>query len=128
MKGVTYDTGALIAAERGRHAILKIHRRLVAHGIIPVVPSCVLAEAWRGGPQPGLSRLLAGCIIEDFTEDDARRVGALAAKATRTRTSIVDVAVVEGALRRGHLVVTSDPDDLRAIAQSAGRRLAIEVV
>lgn len=128
MKGVTYDTGALIAAERGSHALAKLHEFALAQRMIPVVPSCVLAEAWRGGPQAALSRLLAGCTIEDFTEDDARRVGAIAAKAKRIRASIVDVAVVEGALRRGHVVVTSEPGDLRAIASSVGRTLAIEVV
>lgn len=39
---------------------------------------------------------------------------------------VVDVAVVEGALRRRDLVVTSDPDDLQAIANAAGRRLEVE--
>ncbi len=128
MKGITYDSGALIAAERGRALLWRLHRRAITQGMVPVVPSCVLAEVWRGGPQPELSRFLVGCTIEPLTEGDARRVGAFAAHARGFRASIVDVAVVEGALRRGHLVVTSDPEDLRAIAQSAGRRLAIEVV
>jgi predicted nucleic acid-binding protein len=128
VKGLTYDTGALIAAERGATGLWWLHRRAIAHGIVPLVPACVLAEAWRGGPQASLSRFLAGCTIEPFTERGARRVGALAAKTGRLRASIVDVAVVEAALRRCHVVVTSDPTDLRAIATSAGRSLSIEVV
>lgn len=54
----------------------------------------------------------------------ARAVGALAAKAGTT--DIVDTCVVEGALRRHDLVVTADPDDLRAIADAVHRRLELE--
>lgn len=128
MKGVTYDAGALIAAERGTAAFWRMHDQIVLRGIVPIVSSFVLAEVWRGGPQPLLSRLLRGCEVEPVTESAARRVGAFAARARGVRASIVDMAVVEGALRRGHLVVTSDPRDLRAIAGAAGSKLAIEIV
>ena len=33
-----------------------VHRRILDQGIHPTVPSTVLAQAWRGGPQPQLSR------------------------------------------------------------------------
>jgi predicted nucleic acid-binding protein len=128
MNGVTYDTGALIAADRGASAFWQRHIGTRGWRIVPTVPACVLAEAWRGGPQAGLSRLLTACHVEPFTEADARRLGAFAAKLKGVRASVVDVLVVEGALRRGDVVVTSDPDDLRAIARAAGRRLAVELV
>ena len=128
MAGLTYDTGALIAAERDDRLVWALHRAALIRGLVPVVPSCVLAEAWRGGPQAKLSRLLAGCEIEAFTEERARRVGALGARTTRVRGGIVDVAVVEGALRRNDVVVTSDPSDLRAVAGVAGHRLVLHVV
>jgi predicted nucleic acid-binding protein len=128
LAGITYDTGALIAGERDDRLLWSLHRAALIRGLVPVVPSCVLAEAWRGGPQAKLSRMLAGCEIEAFTEERARRVGALAARTVRLRGGIVDVAVVEGALRRNDIVVTSDPSDLRAIAGAVGRRLVLHVV
>ena len=87
MRGLTYDTGALIAAERGAQKIWTMHFYAASHGIVPLVPACVLAEAWRGGPQASLSRFLAGCTIEPLTELGARRVGAFAAKAGRLRAA-----------------------------------------
>jgi predicted nucleic acid-binding protein len=105
-----------------------LHRGLRSRRIVPVVPAAVLAEAWRGGSgrQANLARLLAVCEIEPMTEDQAKAVGVLAGKAAHD--DIVDVAVVEGAIRRGDAVVTSNEDHIRAIAQAAGRRLRVAQV
>jgi hypothetical protein len=53
-------------------------------------------------------------------------VGALAGRAGHD--DIVDVAVVEGAVRRGDAVVTSDPGHIGKIAEVAGVRLRVEAV
>jgi hypothetical protein len=68
--------------------------------------------------------LLVGCDVEALDDDWARLVGSLAARAATT--DIVDATVVEGAMRRRDLVVSSDPDDLKAIAGAVGRRLEVE--
>jgi coenzyme F420-reducing hydrogenase gamma subunit len=86
----------------------------------------VLAEGWRGGPQPTLSRFLKGCHVEDLSEANARAVGALAARAEHD--DVVDVSVVEGAVRRRHAVVTSNPAHIRKAAFVAGADLAIYAV
>jgi predicted nucleic acid-binding protein len=126
MSGITYDTGALIAAESGDRAIWYFHRQLLARGRRPQVPTVVVAQAWRGGPQPRLSRLLAGCSVLPFDEPSARRVGtALARSGT---ADIVDAAVVVAAMARNHAVVTSDPSDLQRIAGSLRRSLTLHVV
>jgi len=39
-----------------------------------------------------------------------------------------DVTVVEGAVRRGNAVVTSDPSHLQIVAQAAGYPLILRVV
>ncbi|MGH3614500.1 MAG: hypothetical protein ACRDRK_18315 [Pseudonocardia sp.] len=75
--GIVYDTGALVAAERADDQVWFVHRRALGRGLRPVVPSVVLAQAWRGGPQPNLSRLLKGCVIEALAENAAREVGRL---------------------------------------------------
>jgi hypothetical protein len=127
MVGVTYDTGALVAAERNVRAMWALHAGFLAEEVVPTVPAPVLAEAWRsGGRQASLSRLLALCAIEPLGEDQARRVGVLAAKAAHD--DIVDVTVVEGAARRRDAIVTSNDTHIRAIAEAAGVRLHIEHV
>jgi hypothetical protein len=70
------------------------------------------------------ARLLTGCDIEALDADQARAVKALATRAATT--DIVDACVVEGALRRGDLVVSSDEGDLLAIAAAAGNHLDID--
>jgi hypothetical protein len=81
-----------------------------------------VAQAWRGSArQVLLARLLNGCDVEALDDAQAREAGALAARAGTA--DIVDACVVEGALRRRDLVVTSDVDDLRSIASAAGARL-----
>jgi len=125
--GVTYDTGALVAAERNDRAMWALHAGFLAEEVAPTVPSPVLAEAWRGGGrQASLSRLLALCVIEPMSEDQARRVGVLAGKAAHD--DIVDVTVVEGAARRRDAIVTANDTHIRAIAEAAGVRLHIEHV
>ena len=82
-EGLTYDTGALVAAERNDRLVWSLHRAALRRGLPPTVPAGVLAEGWRGGPQANLSRLLQGCDIEDLTKAQARAVGAAAARARR---------------------------------------------
>jgi hypothetical protein len=126
VSGVTYDAGALIAAERDSKSVWRLHRRLLERGMYPTLPTVVLGQAWRGGPQARLSRLVRGCRIKPFTEQQARSAGA--ALAASDGRDLVDAAVVVTALDRGDLVVTSDPDDLRRIAAAIGRDLAVHVV
>ena len=123
--GITYDAGALIAADRAERRVWARHRALLALREVPTVPAPVVAQSWRGGGhQALLARLLAGCDVETLDDGQARAVGSLAARAATT--DIVDVCVVEGAMRRHDLVVSSDPGDLQAIAAAAGRHLEID--
>jgi hypothetical protein len=123
--GITYDSGALIAADRAERRIWARHRALLALREVPTVPAPVVAQSWRGGGRQALlARLLAGCDVEALDEVQARAVGSLAARATTT--DIVDACVVEGALRRRDLVVSSDQDDLQAIAAAVSRHLEID--
>lgn len=123
--GVTYDTGALVAADRGERRQWARHRALLARREVPTVPAPVLAQSWRGGSRQALlSRLLTGCQTEALDDARARSVGSLA---TQAKTAdIVDACVVEGALRRRDLIVSSDPGDLHAIAAAISRRLEID--
>ena len=123
--GVTYDTAALIAADRSDRRMWARHRALLGRREVPTVPAPVVAQAWRGSArQVQLARLLTGCNVEALDDSQARSVGALAARAATT--DIVDACVAEGALRRRDLVVSSDSEDLQSIAAAAGHHLEID--
>lgn len=124
--GVVYDTGALFAGERGSAPLWSLHHRLLDRRIRPVVPSIVLARAWRGGPQANLARLLKGCVVEALAENAAREIGGLLAASGSS--DLGDAAVVVSAARRGDLVVTSDPGDLTALASVLGTHLMLHAV
>ncbi len=122
--GVTYGTGALIAADGGERRMWARHRALLLRREVPTVPAPVVAQSWRGSNrQVLLARILSGCDVEALDGTQARSVGALAARAPTS--DIVDACVVEGALRRRDLVVSSDEGDLHSIATAAGSSLEI---
>ena len=87
----------------------------------PLVPSVVLVECLQGhaGRDAPANALLKTCdIVEDVPERVARRAALLRRKAGRG--SAVDALVVAFADPDG-TVLTSDPDDLTALAQFADR-------
>lgn len=123
--GVTYDTGALVAADRGERRAWARHRALLQLRQVPTVPAPVVAQAWRGGSrQARLSRFLLGCNVERLDDGQARRVGELLAKAALS--DIVDGTVVEGALRRNDLVISLDLGDLGSLAGALHRHLEVD--
>lgn len=124
--GLTYDTGSLIAAERSDRHMWALHRRALELGLVPTVPSGVLAQAWRGGPQAQLSRMLAGCRVEPLDEARARSAGFACAEAGLS--DVVDASVVVGAAARDDLIVTSDHGDLARLANALGVEVKIETI
>lgn len=127
MAGVTYDTGALVAADRNDRKMWALHAGYLHEEVVPMVPAPVLAQAWRGGArQARVARLVQMCDVEPLSEALAKDVGVLAGRAKHD--DVVDVAVVEGAVRRGDAVVTSDAGHVRKIAAAAGVTIWIEPV
>lgn len=107
MNGDTYDTGALVVADHNDRRMWALHAGFLAEEGSPTVPAPVPAEAWRGGSrQASLARFLALCTLEALSEHQATAVGILTGKAGHG--DIVDVTVVEGALRPHDAIVTSN--------------------
>jgi hypothetical protein len=73
-----------------------------------------------------LVRLLAACVVEEMTETQARAVGLMAGRSRHD--DIVAVTVVEGAVRRGDGVVTSNGSHIELVDQAAGADLPIEAI
>jgi hypothetical protein len=121
VSGVTYDAGALVAAERNSRVLWALHRRALERGLRPTVPAGVLGQVWRGGPQAELSRLLKGCQVEDLSEARARAAGQLCSRAATS--DVIDASVVIGAVARGDLVVTSDRNDVARLTTALNVKL-----
>jgi len=114
MGGVTYDTGALVAAERNNGQMWALHPGYQAEEVIPTVPAAVLAQSWRRGSREGsLSCLLRMCDTEPMIENLAKDGGVLAGKSGHD--DIVDVSVVDGRRpplrRRSDIERNPHPDD-----------------
>jgi hypothetical protein len=79
---------------------------------------------WRdaGGRQALLARLLRSVVVVSIDEALGRRAGELLGRSNHTDP--IDAAVVLIA-RDGEVVLTSDPDDLRPLAEAAGRSIPI---
>jgi predicted nucleic acid-binding protein len=123
MPALVYDTGALLAAERRNPDFLALHDEVTGARIRPIVPVVVLAQAWRGGSQHQISRVLKGC---DVLPDDAAtgRAAGIACAASGT-ADVVDAIVIATAVRHQAAVVTSDPGDLTRLASAIGVKIRL---
>jgi predicted nucleic acid-binding protein len=124
VSGLTYDSGALIAAERDDRRMWALHARALWRGVRPVVPAGVLTEVYRSARQANLARLLRGCQIDPLDETAAKAAGALLGRCSQD-PGAVDASVAEGALRRGDAVVTGNEAHLRALADGVNRKLQV---
>ena len=118
--GVTLDTGALIALDRGdRRMIALLDRALVQRRKLRI-PAGVVGQAWRdGATQVALARFLRTAEVEIVPLDEhlSRSCGELCG-ATGT-SDVIDASVVILARERRDTIVTSDPDDLRQLDPKA---------
>jgi predicted nucleic acid-binding protein len=116
MPGITLDAGGLIALDRDDRRIIVLLARARETRARVTVPASALAQAIRRPErQVRLARLIRQPTTDVVALDrvDATNVGRLLA-ASRT-ADVVDAHVVVCARRAGEGVVTSDPDDLRAL-------------
>jgi hypothetical protein len=120
------DSGAVSRlAERSQSAAALILALRAEDLWPPLVPSVVLVECLQGhaGRDAAENRFLKTCdVIEQVSESLARRAALLRRRARRG--SAVDALVVAAA-EPGGTVLTSDPEDLKALAAYA-HRVSIE--
>ena len=117
------DAGALIAYERGSRTVQAFLERAYRHSDDVRTTTAVVAQTWHGDPkQARLATLLHGVDERDLTSSQARLVGRLL-RQTAT-TDVVDGTLVDIA-SDGDEILTSDPDDIRALAMTAGKTLLV---
>ena len=125
MKPAIYDAGVLIKADRNVRRVWAEHRVRLEAGMVPVVPTTVVAQVSRSAKQVGLRRLLRGCELVGLDEAAAHAIGGLLGRA-RT-TDVVDGSVVAVASERGADIVSDDVDDMERLLTAAGHRARVIV-
>jgi hypothetical protein len=113
------DAGAFVAIERGDRDVVALIKRERQAGRVPVSHGGVVAQVWRGGTgrQAPVARLLAGVDVAALDDGLGRRAGMVLARSSLA--DAIDAAVVCLA-GDGDDILTSDPGDLRALAEAAG--------
>ncbi len=117
--GVTLDAGALIGLDRGDRRVVALLARAHETSARVTVPATALAQEVRNpARQARLARLVRQPATDVVALDrtDSISVGRLLAASGTA--DIADAHVVLCARRTGQAVVTTDPDDLRALDPS----------
>ena len=123
MRPVVYDTGVLIATDRCQRRTWAEHRVRLEAGVIPLVPSPVVAQASRSPKQAQMRRLLRGCEVVPFDEAAAHAAGSLLGKA-RTE-DVVDASVAVLSIRYGADVISDDTEDIQRLLSVAHAKVSI---
>src|SRR5487761_2518578 len=124
MTALILDAGALLAVDRADRAMIARLRAAQQHGLDLRSNAMVVAQVWRdeGGRQARLSRLLRAVEVRGVEDRDGRAAGALLG---RSGTSDPIDATVVLLAQPGDRILTSDPGDLRSLAEAAASRVLI---
>ena len=109
-RGVTFDTGMLVALERRKADALALLRACRLSRARITIPAAVIAEWWRGTH----SAVLESGTLEPLVPELAKQAGLLLARTGKSNA--VDAIVIASAAQRGDLVVTGDRSDLAELA------------
>ena len=118
------DAGALVALERGDRPMWRRFKAALARGDVPVCHGGIVGQSWRGhgSRQALLAKALAGISVHNLDERLGRSAGELLGRARAH--DVIDAALVLLA-QDGDEIVTSDPDDIVPLAESAGRAVSV---
>lgn len=111
---VTYDAGALVAADRSNRAVWADHKVRLQMGLLPRTTAPVVAQVSRTPRQVQLRRFLRGCELDPFLVTDAHAVGELLAKAGIS--DVIDAHLVLVSSQSTHVVITSDVEDIKLLS------------
>jgi hypothetical protein len=90
------------------------------------VPAVVVGQAWRDARrQVLLARFLVGCRVDPVGLETAKATRILCGRAGTS--DVVDATVVVMVAATGAVIWTSDPDDIKALADESGARAALVI-
>jgi len=115
---IILDAGAFLAVERNDRDVVALIKRERQARRLPITCGGVVAQVWRGGHgrQAPIARLLAGTDVVPIDDQLGRRAAILLG--LTGQSDAVDAAVVCLA-GDGDDILTSDPGDLRVLAEAA---------
>lgn len=118
------DAGALVAVERDDRATIARLAAAQRHGVGLRTNAMVLSQVWRDGRgrQASLARFLRAVDVRTLADGDGRSAGALLG---RSGTSDPIDATVVLMAAPGDRILTSDPEDIRHLADAAGKAIVI---
>lgn len=126
MAVLIFDTGGLIALDRGDHLVAEMLDSAIGGEMEVLTSSACVAQAWRDpARQARLSRALRGFLERPLDEQQSRRCGRLLARAGMQ--DVVDAAVVVLA-QDGDTILTSDPQDIERLLAAAGTSARVRPV
>lgn len=113
-QGVVLDAGAFIALERRSQPVVHLFRLFRERGTPLVTSAGVVAQVWRGtARQAPIALVMQHTLVVDLGREVARVLGRMLG--ATGQSDPIDAHIVFLARERGWPVLTSDPDDLRAI-------------
>jgi predicted nucleic acid-binding protein len=110
-----FDTGALIAAERGKARAARFFRLVRIGRARILIPLPVIAEWWRGRTDAREEILATGRVVASLGSAQAAGVALGKMKDVDARLTIDAIVMATAALADG-ILVTSDPDDFERLA------------
>jgi hypothetical protein len=117
------DAGALVAIDRAEAAVVSYVVAANRNRVAVRTSSGVVAQVWRdGAKQARLARLLKGVDERALDKEASRRIGSLLGAAKLA--DVIDGSIVDIA-RHHDEILTSDPGDIAALAEAAGKELVI---
>jgi hypothetical protein len=123
------DAGGISAIADGNGVARAALERARREGWLVVIPAPVLAEVHTGRRDHARIDLVINVVdvLIETTPERARQAGEL-----RSRSGVLDVVdaivVAEAVAARPALIMTSDPDDLRALIEAAGAADRVRVI
>ena len=110
-----FDTGALVAAERGKARAVRFLRLVHAGAARIIVPLPVIAEWWRGRTDVRDEILAASQVVASV--EIAKAAGLALARARGANATLtIDAVVMATAAMLDAVVVTQDPEDFARLA------------
>jgi predicted nucleic acid-binding protein len=110
-----FDTGAMIAAERGKQRATRFLQLVRLGRARIIVPLPVVAEWWRGRTDAREEILAATEVVGSLAAAKAAGVALAHARGVNAKLTI-DAVVMATAALIDAVVVTGDPDDFAALA------------